>query len=479
MSTWFLVRWIDGSRTPRGALAVALAHGDGGERITQLTQAARSATLPQGLRMRLDTPLARPEQALVRPVSDYLDASDHVDAARLVRHLERLSRDKPLHAYRVRTSVVSGEDLVGREEVLEQLHRHLAHSSCHLRAPRRYGKTSLLRRLDAELPLSLRMDLSHHVSTGALVGALLYEVRARPRVDSLLRAAPSLAGWPPSGSSPEVLAEAEARLLPTHAQRLTALLLELLDALAQGGVVLILDEFSTFLRAALRHDREQIRLFLDQLQALRTRPQHPLRLVVAGSSGLSSYMAYLNLASSLADLQPLDLPPLPEAAARVLAQELLYGAGLRFLPETIDGLLSFVHPPVPYFLHALVGQLIDEVAERREVRPEDVEHAYRGRLLASAGAEFFKPFRVEDRPYPDAHKGAARALLVVLAHAEEAVELATLRQGTGLGRDELITLLSCLEEDYDLEHHSGRWSMRNRVLADRWRVHSRRTTGGM
>ncbi len=471
-TSYLEVQGVDRDRQPVGSLLVELRGEGVGDRVTGLTRAARAVAPPDGVRLRVEVGIKPPgREHVVRPLTDYLWADDNLNAARFQRHLQRMLSGRHIHTYRVHTVVVSGDDLVGREAKVEELLVALRSGSCHLRAPRRYGKTSLLRRVAEELPGTLRLDLGHEATVDGLVAAILREARRCPAADQALRG--TLDAWPPVDSSDGAFDEALSRLLAQFCDRSLALLMQLLDRLARAGVVMLLDEFSLFLRTLVSQNEAEASQLLAQSARLRKRKTAPLRWLVAGSTGLSAYIRFRGLGDVLGDLTPIDVGPLDNDVARLLAEELFYGASCWPTPAAVNRVVEHAGAGITLFLHALVNEILDEPGPKKVVTPSDVDRAYYGRLLGSAGSDYLKPFRVDDRPYPEHLRKPARTILATLARSAGSVSLKELEVTLGLqgGGDaaELEALMTCLEEDYDLKRDPQGWSMRCKVLADLWR----------
>ncbi len=458
--SFFQVLW---TAPQDGIFTIDLGSEQVGTRITALTRVARA----QGPPVRIRTPIQRPTEG-VRTIEDYLWADGTLNLERFARHLRQLQGGSPIHHFRPRTHVAAGPDLVDREGKLAELTDLLQRGSCHLRAPRRYGKTSLLRRLAEELPAALRVDLSEVDGLRELAAKLLREaLRVQAAASALRRVRPALALWGEAGVG-SAAQEATIRAL-TQSGDDFGLVEELLGALADAGVVLLLDEFSLFLRGLENRSPVRLAPFLDACSALRTRDERPLRWVVAGSTGLSGYVRLMGLEQHLADLTAVDVPPLSGAPARILVEELLYGAGKQPASDVPDALVERVGESAPYFLHALASEAIDEVGARRAVTVDDIERAYQQRLLGSAGGEYFKPFRVDGRPYPDALRRVAAGILRAIARSRGPLPGAEIAARYGVPSEHIDSWMTCLEEDYDLVREETGWRMRSPVLAERWR----------
>jgi uncharacterized protein len=410
-------------------------------------------------------------------LTSYLYGSGAVNGDRLCRHLTMMRETGMIHRFTVRPGApVEGADLVGRAGRVADLLRILEARSCHLRAPRRYGKTSLMRHLLKLLSAAGRPCLFADISSGhtavwflgTLARAAMESAACRPAVETL----PELAAWPDREASPVEKSQALDQLRDRVGPNPWSFGRRLLEALGLAGAVLLLDEFSVFLRKAHARAPEESRDLAELLASAR-RSQFPARQVLAGSAGLTSYICFHGLEESFGDLQPLDLPPLAGTEAAVLVEELLYGENLAPSREVVTRILEVVGAPVPYFLHTLVSALLAESASGTSAAVEDVDRAYNERILGTAGNELFKVYSLQDRPYPSDLRQAAARLLAELARRSEGIPTGELEQifsdHAPPGAQGLFEpLLSCLEEDYDLIERDRVWIMRCKVLRDRW-----------
>jgi len=447
-----------------------------GDRIKDLTEAVRKLSLQEGERLRTEMLVAPPFEVETTPLADYLWADGSVNAPRLVRHLETRVQGNTPHHFLPRCGVpVLGPELIGREQVLAKLEENLRnYQSCHLRAPRRYGKTSLLMRINANLPQTVMMELS---DIGSLAGFLKVLLRGCMRHEvaraCLLKLAP-YRSWPADtpAASASIFNDAFGELTKLHGRTLPTLLRETLSTLAENGMVLLVDEFSVFLRNMYEDRRLELETFLEIFHVLRIRAAHPLVAVFAGSAGLSTYIQFHGLQALFADLVPVDVLPIGSTEARVLAEELFYGMGKRPSVSCIDQVIKLTgeDDTVPYFVHALAHATAEELGLRKEVLTTDVERAYYDRLLGPPGNIFFRDFILRERGYPAEYRLCASNILKTLSRKFPAsVREEELQTFCPPGCD-FIKIRTCLEEDYDLVRTEQGWRMRSRVLADRWRL---------
>ena len=452
--TYFEIFWIDRQRDPKGRFVIQLSKTDSekpGSRIEILTQVARSIELQEGTRLRTRPHVSAPTDISPVQLSDYLWSDGRINEDRLRRHLQRtLERKKP-HLYQLQPGVpVLGDDLVDREAKIEEMISYLHESSCHLRAPRRYG--SSMRFLDV----------------------LLRESMSKPTVREALAVLPELSAWPVPEISRESFLLAFKELKRSISDRQLAFLEKVLSALGGAGTVLLVDEFSVFLRALDDHPGEALD-FLDVFKRARVSGDAPLRCMLAGSSGLSAFIELKGLDAQLNDLEPVDVPPIDTDAARILVEELFYGAGKVPSPDVVERVIQTVGAPIPYFLHALVHQAVAQSGTNTIPTVDTVDRAYRERLLGPQGNFVFRDFLLRARAYPKGYQRGAAAILRTLARADEPAEESELRriffQKAEAADDESFRrMMTCIEEDYDLVLSDERWSIRSKVLAERWRL---------
>lgn len=478
-SIYFEVYWIDNKKDKKGGLAVQLPQENNispGDRIKDLTSAARDLDLPEGLRLRTEMLVSPPPGTDPKPLSDYLWADGTCNLERFKRHILTMLNGKELHQFLPHPGVpVQGPNLIGREQkvstLLEKIKKGI---SCHLRAPRRYGKTSLLTRLENDCKNAVFIEIS---DVGSMTGFLKALLRGAMRHESgytCLAELKEYRSWHGPENSPdaETFNNAFNDLIQDESVNINRMIMSTFTALADGGMVLLIDEFSVFLREMWEKNKEELKGFLKILKEIRTREKRPLQCIIAGSSGLTTYIEFYGLKEFFNDLESVDIPPISEQDARILAEELFYGMGkLPGLP-VIDQVVTLTgkKDSIPYFIHALAHETSAEAGARKALREIDVQNAYYDRLLGPTGNIFFRDFLLREKAYPKSCRPCASAVLRALSCAfPEPFPEKELR-AMFTQECEYEKLITCLEEDYDLVKSKGSYRMRSKVLADRWRL---------
>jgi uncharacterized protein len=465
----------------RRALAIHLQPAEGEETPTHeplrdLHKAVDvwNATRPE-IFVRSDLGVAPAPGALRRMLADYQYADGNVNGGRLGRHLDMLLEDGRIHTFSLRPGApVEGRDLVGRRDAIEALQQRLVSGSVHLAAPRRYGKTSILRQLKKMLTEEkqpcLYIDVSPGISASWLLVTLVQEAMEDAYCRRSLETVPELADWPEPDAGPRQRSLAGRRLEKSLGTNVRNAGRRLLSALGNAGAILLVDEFSVFLRRALDRSQEQAKLIAELLAQSRREPK-PTRQVLAGSAGLKSFLLFHGLADPFSDLKTVPLPPLGRQDAAVLTEELLYSERQCPSPQVVQEILTQIGAPIPFFLHALIDAIREKSMETGRLDSEIVHWAYRVGLLGSRGNAYFREYKLDHQPYPKSLLRAAAALLLEVARRPKGVPQDQLREIFGRkaqSPDGFESLLSCLQEDYDLTEHDGRWAMRSKVLRERW-----------
>jgi hypothetical protein len=448
--------------------------GSGAERVRQLHQAAATWGKDKQATFVPEISAAPIAGSTVTDLDEYLYSDGSFNGSRLQRHLTMLLEDGCLHRFVLRPGApVEGPDLVGRNDVLARLHAAVeAGRSCHLRAPRRYGKTSVLRRVQSDLTRQgracLLADLSPGTSVAWLWVTLAQSALAGEATRKVVIAMPELAGWPEPGASALVISQSSHRLATAIGLNPWSFGQRLFAQLASQQAVLMLDEFSVFLRTSMQKGSQDVGELARLMQESRKAPSGN-RQLLSGSAGLAKYLAFNNLGPRFDDLEAVELSPFSAPECRVLAEELLYGAGIVPDPRVVAKLAE-LGGPVPYFIHLLTDAVLMDV-HVGVLSAESVERAYRERVLGPWANASFKAFSLASQSYPEDLRRVAMDLLRMMARTAEGAPEFELRRRFEQENAKTVcfeSLLACLQEDFDLVDEDSCWRMRCRPLRDRW-----------
>jgi uncharacterized protein len=368
---------------------------------------------------------------------------------------------------------VAGDDCFGRDAFVKELALRLQHASVLISAPRRWGKSSVLRVLrDGDPATRHYFDLYpvEHVSQFlAEVAANTAGPVARVRQwaggflgDTLGRVKEIRVS--------EVAVELRERLAKEPNWQDVA---SRLFASFPSNHVLILDEFPVMVKRILDRDAAEGAALLHWLRRERQRDGAP-RFVFAGSTSLVELCRQVQLSHTINDLQPMSLPPFDTATASALLRGLFEAEGVPLSRASLRASLELVGPEVPFFLQVLTSAVLAAVRDTHaRVTPELIRKTYQVVLLSPDSRANMDDFQGRlDRYYLPAEHDVAIIVLNVLSRRREGMELGALRnEVVGHGADErlLERVLALLRGDFYIsEDETGRYRFLNRYLADWW-----------
>lgn len=268
---------------------------------------------------------------------------------------------------------------VGRDKLCNDCWRVLERQSLRLENERRLGKTTVLRKMQAETPLntrSLLMEIGGLSSTTGFIEELIAKIDAaipekggsfKTRARNVIGA---VAGMEIGGVHIPAAAKAHWR----------SILLGCFDELAkltQDRIVFFWDEMPWMLQKieALEGDTTVIDL-LDTLRDIR-QTHDRVRMVLTGSIGFHHILTVFEkkgIPTRLVnDMRSVDIGPLAEADARELARRLLEGEGVAV--DDLDATTLALYKQtggIAFYIHSIVSRLAFEGYASGRLVEEDV-----------------------------------------------------------------------------------------------------------
>jgi uncharacterized protein len=378
--------------------------------------------------------------------------------------------------------VVEGDNFFDRRRELDRFWDGLETDNLLLLAPRRVGKTSLLRRMKADAEshgfTAVCIDVSDCQDelrfVQRLYAAILEHQDAGDRIwktmkgnwlGKTIRRAKKMGAL---GFSIEFGADEPKwdRMGEELADALTGL----------GGRTLIqVDELPVFVVKLLNRgneaDQGRIREFLYWLRRLRV--QYPtVRWMLAGSIGLDTVASRLNIADSINDLRIETLGAFDSTTSHALLQALAETYGLELGDAAREHIITRVGWAIPYYLQLI----FDKVRHCKKPEPGDVDRAVDS-LLDPSHKSLFDYWRQRLRDElgrPDSDH--AMALLHPASRVAEGVRHGILKQALGAAvgdadarEEKMRYLLDVLQNDGYLVEEDGRWRFRSPLLREFWR----------
>lgn len=386
-----------------------------------------------------------------------------------------------------------GENFFDRTDELRRLWRDLdSGNNLLLLAPRRVGKTSLLRKLEddawAQGWAAAYVSVADAATESDLIQLLLKAVLAKDAKNEIRRALASK--WKksigPVVSRVDELSFGElgVKLREPDAPGWRDLLTDLESALplVRERWVIALDEFPLFIQKLIHNDgnSDRAREFLIALREFRQRRvgDHAatVQWILSGSIGLDGLAQRHRMVTAINDLKLFPLGELTRQAADELVETVGMLEGLDLNAATRSHLLDRAEWLIPYHLKILVSSLRDE-AERGgdEPSPALVDRAFEA-LIGPDYRSYFDSWSVRlDEDLGAIDSEYARVILAVAARDPQGAPIevlsAALQPRLSESEDAGATqrrLLDLLERDGYLIPSDGRWRFRSPLLRGYW-----------
>jgi uncharacterized protein len=322
-----------------------------------------------------------------------------------------------------------GDDFFDREIERAQMWRALPANHIVLSAPRRLGKTSLLKKLALEAAdhglLAAYLDVSRRESAADLMGALAEALPERSIAAHMQRAGSKALGWLNRIGRIRIELdgmggmELETQGAGAKSWQESADLLQ--RRLSPRPLLIILDEFSVFIHRLLQQRPEEARALLTHLRTWRQTGQVACRFVFSGSIGLNRLLERYRLQTETNDCDDYRLGPFAEADAVAMITALATREGWPLDEPTALAMCQRVGWLSPYYLVTVLEEAIRAAMFRlRAVAPcgatltaGDVDQAF-AQLLDTRSKFNHWHLRLNDH-FPGATLDWARLLLARLA----------------------------------------------------------------
>ena len=323
------------------------------------------------------------------------------------------------------------DELFGRDHLIGMLWEQLRGCNVLLVAPRRFGKTGVMRHVlkrprDGYVPVYIEAEnLYDPVEFAAeLVSALLEHSKLRRLLTGMKRLPGSLANlvsnWVDEIGTDELKITLRKGLAETWEHTAKRLVLEM--AKASETVVFIIDELPQFIdNVSRKQGDDAARSFLAWFRTLRMAQKDQLRrfrFLVGGSTSVDMVLRKLNVPDKLNDFFRLPVGELTRQDAEALLGELAESFGLDFAPGATETFFDLIGPPVPYFIHLFVSQILsDPGLKAKPLTGEDLAAVFRQKVLGPACRGYFDPYRQRLKRYGAPGERAAMAILAAVAEA--------------------------------------------------------------
>jgi uncharacterized protein len=288
--------------------------------------------------------------------------------------------------------IVTGDDLHGRTEKLDELWDRIQSASLLLSSPRRFGKTSLIHEMQ-QFPREnykvIYADMEGYSSPEDFIIDFVkhLERSAWGRVKGLFS---SLKDETSELSIFQVTLKLKQELQNNWQQKGTKIFAEFKND--EKEVIIALDELPLFLLKIddqNGNDGKAITYFLQWLRDLRQTLK--LRFIYCGSIGIDTILTKYKLTGLMNDVETIEVPPFSNEVAKELIKKLFEKYNQKYSDEHIEKILFEIGTPVPFFIQVLVKAILSKTKYGKiELTDEIIRTSYQENMLGVTGQKDFR-----------------------------------------------------------------------------------------
>ena len=374
---------------------------------------------------------------------------------------------------------VSGEDFWDREEVIELIGNSLKKQSVLLSAPRRFGKTSIMRKIyeNSMDYLPIFIDVEGLERPEEFISILISEVYKRNKnlKDNFLKnigikileRIDKIDIWKLRISLKENLKENWFELGRELFKTLK---------ISEKPILFLIDEIPLMIRNI--KDKEIAKSFLHWLRGLRQMPEisEKTRWVFGSSIGFNYVIKNVGTTSEVInDLKTIRIAEFERSQAEDFIKKLIdEEIEIKDLDSSIiDGLLHKVGTPIPFFLQVIINELINLVKGGRFLSPDLIKDAY-DQMLSPWNRSYFEHYYERLAIYYEPQMArVVKKMLSLIAKKDTVNETELLelfrREIEGKEDEDTFSLiLSDLENDFYVVKRDTYYQFSTKLLKDWW-----------
>ncbi len=385
-------------------------------------------------------------------------------------------------------NIAKGKDLWNRHEEIKIIWKALEKTSVLLKAPRRFGKTSIMYRVYEE-PLegfkTFFLDTEGMAEPQDFLSALITKILS----DSKMRSKISAIGrWIKSitGKIDEIeIADVRLKIKDEIRKDWKEKGLDFISRLSEydGKILFTIDELPVLIQNIKKKSgKESAHDFLHWFRAVRQTPElSKVRWLVGGSIGIEHILEKVEAGTKVInDFQIIRVGAFSIEDAKEYIKKLLKNEGqIKRLPTSIiDKFLELIGAPIPYFIQILAKESLYEMERQKykTLNNEIIDKAYREEVLGPASRTYFEHYftRLKDY-YDENNERVAKSLILEVARKgqvrkAELFKLFRLESKGELTDETFSYLMTDIENDfyvsYDPENRSYRFT--TNILKDWW-----------
>jgi len=395
--------------------------------------------------------------------------------------------------------VVRGVNFFNRDEETKELTWLLdENNSVLLVAPRRVGKTSLVRETFRRMEkrkkdFLIYIDVEDCRTPSDLIVALGIEIHKHARLQNVLSKAFQLLERVEKVSVGGAFGiKLRDQIQGDWKEKGRTLFSELANA--DLPVVICFDELPVMVSRMLS-DREnsnqakriqEVDIFLSWLRKNMQEYHDKLRCIICGSIGLEPILHRHGLSKTINHLSPFHLGSWSRETATTCLEQLALREEINWESETLNHLLDYLPPYIPYHVQLFFSHLRYDCKQRNMLTPtvEEVDRVYHTVMLGTRGhaelATYEERLKQVFGADAEMHDMAFELLTAASTGELSRQEAGCIAKSHGLHRNalELMNVLDILEHDGYLAQHGAKksWKFESVILRDWWNKRHQQST---
>ncbi len=381
-----------------------------------------------------------------------------------------------------------GDDFVNRESEIEQILKALEKDNVLLIAPRRFGKTSIMRRLEKELldqnKISVFLEVEDVDTPQRFLSEIIMALVDNEKIKRthIIPISKKVSQWFKDNieelETPVLKARLRSNIESDLKEDWTGKSREVFEILSkiESDIYIIVDEFPIAIKNMCQTDKKEAEKFLHWFRKLR-QVNRNLRFIVGGSVSIDRVVRNVGGVSTINDFKRVRIEGFQKEVTLAVIEKVFREEEWPYKASLGEKILECIGEAyIPYFIAIMLSAINEEIDLRgREINIKLIEDIYNSRILGSEGKHYFEHYSQRLRIfYPDMEK-AARAILRKVSSVDYyPVDLAfgIFKQETGIDDyEKFMDLIADLSNDFYLEDTGEGLKFYSKMLRDWWRVY--------
>ena len=381
---------------------------------------------------------------------------------------------------------VVGDDLFGREQELAHIWQMLERGAHVLMtAPRRVGKTSLMRELERDPRdgwIVAYADVEACTEPGGVIAEILGEIAEKEEFKKRYRDEMSdLFGKISERVSSISVATLKAEIRSAvksnwkrEAEKFRNLLRS--STLNDRKLLIIIDELPIPINNMLKNEeqRREAEIFLSWLRKLRQdqKLRNKVHTLVGGSIGMEGVMRRMGKSSLINDMKTYHLPSWSKETAAKFLRKLSEREQFQLGESSIEEMLALLQDPIPYHVHLFFEKLQTELADKSGlISAESIKRCFDEQLAGFQGTAHLEHYKekFESIFETQEEKSMAREILKAACMQQNGIKNSDINTANSEGKKTIQLVLNELIAEKFLAIENGNVRFCSNLLRCWWR----------